>query len=50
MDYSVFKLDDGDVLAVDSVLERFENLVEVRGAVYRAGMYQIDGTVNTVKQ
>lgn len=50
MDYSVFKLDDGDVLAVDSVLERFENRVEVRGAVYRAGMYQIDGTVNTVKQ
>ena len=50
MDYSVFRLDDGDVLAVDSVLERFETRVEVRGAVYRAGLYQLDGTVNTVKQ
>lgn len=25
-------------------------MLKVRGAVYRAGMYQIDGTVNTVKQ
>ena len=50
MDYSVFKLEDGDALTVDSVLERFENRVEVRGAVYREGMYQINGTVNTVKQ
>lgn len=50
MDYSVFKLEDGDELSVDSVLARFENRVEVRGAVYRAGMYQLDGTVNTVKQ
>lgn len=50
MDYSVFKLEDGDELSVDSVLARFENRVEVRGAVYRGGMYQLDGTVNTVKQ
>lgn len=50
MDYSVFKLEDGDELSVDSVLARFENRVEVRGAVYRSGMYQLDGTVNTVKQ
>lgn len=50
MDYSVFKLEDGDALTVDSVLERFENRVEIRGAVYREGMYQINGTVNTVKQ
>lgn len=50
MDYSVFRLEDGDELSVDSVLDRFENRVEVRGAVYREGMYQLDGTVNTVKQ
>lgn len=50
MDYSVFKLEDGDALTIDSVLERFENRVEIRGAVYREGMYQINGTVNTVKQ
>ncbi len=50
MDYSVFRLDDGDMITVDAVLDRFENRVEVRGAVYRAGLYQLDGTVNTVKQ
>lgn len=50
MDYSVFKLEDDDALTVDAVLERFENRVEIRGAVYREGMYQINGTVNTVKQ
>lgn len=50
MDYSVFKLEDGDALTIDAVLERFENRVEIRGAVYREGMYEINGTVNTVKQ
>lgn len=50
MDYSVFRLDDGDTITVDAVLDRFENRVEIRGAVYRAGLYQLDGTVNTVKQ
>lgn len=50
MDYSVFRLDDGDMIAVDSVLERFENKIEVSGAVYRPGLYQLNGEVNTVKQ
>lgn len=50
MDYSVFRLDDGDMITIDAVLDCFENRVEVRGAVYRAGLYQLDGTVNTVKQ
>lgn len=50
MDYSVFRVDDGDVLTVGSVLDRFENRVEVRGAVYREGLYQLSGDVNTVKQ
>lgn len=49
MDYSVFRLDDGDMITIDAVLERFENRVEIRGAVYRAGLYQLDGNVNTVK-
>lgn len=50
MDYSVFRLDDGDLITIDAVLDRFENRVEVRGAVYRSGLYQLDGSVNTVKQ
>ncbi len=50
MDYSVFRLDDGDMITIDAVLDRFENRIEVRGAIYRPGMYQLDGVVNTVKQ
>lgn len=50
MDYSVFRLDDGDFISVDAVLKRFENRVEIRGAVYRSGLYELSGTVNTVKQ
>ena len=50
MDYSIFRLDDGDSISVDGVLKRFENRVEIRGAVYRAGLYELSGTVNTVKQ
>lgn len=49
-EFAAFRMDDGDVVTVDSVLQRFENRVEIRGAVYRAGLYQLDGEVNTVKQ
>lgn len=45
-----FHLADGDSLSVDSVLPRFKNMVEVKGAVRRPGMYQMDGTASTVRQ
>lgn len=45
-----FQLTDGDSLVVDSVLDRYRNMVEVRGAVFRPGMYQMDGRVGTVRQ
>ena len=48
--FAQFTLTDGDEIAVDSVLARFENRVEIRGAVYRAGMYALDGQVSTVRQ
>lgn len=48
-EYGTFAMDDGDVVTVDSVLQRFENRVEIRGAVYRPGLYQLDGEMNTVK-
>ena len=49
-EFASFTMDDGDQVTVDSVLQRFENRVEIRGAVYRAGLYQLDGGMNTVKQ
>lgn len=50
MDYSVFKLKDGDVLTAEAILDRFENKLEIKGAVYRPGIYQFGGDLNTVKQ
>lgn len=47
---SEFKLADADSVFVDSVLDRFSNMVEVKGAVFRPGMYQVDGNVATVRQ
>lgn len=50
INFGTFQLMDGDALTVGAVLDRFENKVEVRGAVYRQGIYQLSGAVNTVKQ
>jgi len=50
MDYSVFKLKDGDVLSAEAILDRYENKLEIKGAVYRPGIYQFGGELNTVKQ
>ena len=49
IDYSVFKLMDGDVLNIGAMLDRFANRLEIKGAVYRPGIYQYSGQVNTVK-
>ena len=49
MDYSVCKLRDGDVVTVGAILNRFTNKVEVKGAVYRPDIYELNGQVNTVR-
>ena len=45
-----FMLTDGDSISVDSIMPSFANMVEVKGAVYRPGQFQMNGRVNTVKQ
>lgn len=49
LDFKSFLLLDGDSLNVDSVLPRFANMVELKGAVYRPGMYQMDGKITSVR-
>lgn len=49
-DLNSFQLCDGDSLSVDSILARYSNMVEIKGAVFRPGMYQVGGNINTVKQ
>lgn len=48
-DMANFKVDDGDSVSVDSILDRYENMVEVRGAVFRPGLYQYGQEITSVK-
>lgn len=58
-EYSMFTIDefqmgnfnvmDGDSLYVDSVIARYSNMVEIRGAVKHAGQYQLGGEIQTVR-
>ena len=48
-DLNSFKLMDEDSVSVDSTLARYQNMVEIRGAVMRPGMYQVGGNISTVK-
>lgn len=45
-----FTLADGDSIFVDSVMPRFRNMVEVRGAVKHPGMFQMDGKIQSVRE
>lgn len=46
--FASFKLFDGDSIFVDSIIPRFSNMVEVKGAVFHPGMYETGGNINTV--
>lgn len=48
-DMTAFRVTDGDSVSVDSIISRFENRVEVRGAVFRPGIYQVGGDINSVR-
>jgi protein involved in polysaccharide export with SLBB domain len=48
-DMSGFKVMDGDTLRVNSILDRYENMVEVKGAVFRPGLYQLGDQITTVR-
>ncbi len=48
--YSSFGLMDGDALTVEAMLDRFENRIEIRGAVYRPGVYELGNEISTVRQ
>lgn len=48
-DMSSFQVADEDSVSVDSILPRFSNMVEIKGAVFRPGMYQVGGSINSVR-
>ena len=49
-DMKGFTVSDADSVFVDSVVARFSNMVEIRGAVFHAGMYQLGGNISTVRE
>ena len=48
-DFSSFKVADGDAVTVDGMINRFENMVEIKGAVFRPAQYQLGGNITSVK-
>lgn len=48
--FGAFKLMDGDVVSADSIINRFSNKLEIKGAVYRPGIYEYCENINTVKK
>ena len=48
-DQSSFRVADGDLVTVDAMLDRFENMVEVKGAVFRPGKFRLGEQVTTVR-
>lgn len=49
MNYGVFKVRDGDVISVGAILDRYDNRVEIKGAVYRPGFYAMGKEISTVR-
>ncbi|MCK8490921.1 SLBB domain-containing protein [Spirosoma sp. RP8] len=41
-EFKTFVMQDGDLVTVEQLLDRFENQVTIEGAVYRPGQYSLD--------
>ena len=48
-DINSFHLADGDSIGVDSIINRYENMVKIKGAIFRPGMYNIGKDINSVR-
>ena len=48
-DMAGFKLEDGDAVTVDGMINRYENMAEIKGAVFRPGQFQIGASVTSVR-
>lgn len=46
--FGMFKMMDGDVVSADSTINRFSNKLEIKGAVYRPGIYEFCEEINTI--
>ena len=49
-EFNTYRLQDGDLITVGTILDRFSNRVELKGSVFRPGMYAINPNMQTVSQ
>ncbi|MDE6335405.1 MAG: SLBB domain-containing protein [Muribaculaceae bacterium] len=49
-EFATYRLKDGDIVSIGTILDRYSNRVELKGAVYRPGMFAISRDLNTVGQ
>lgn len=47
-DFNTYQLQDGDAISVGTILDRYANRVEVKGSVFRPGMYALSTDLQTV--
>ncbi len=48
-DTANFPIADADSVAVDSILQRYTGTIELKGAVFRPGLYQVGGSINSLR-
>lgn len=48
-EFNSYRLKDGDLITVGTILDRYANRVELKGAVYRPGMFAIGKDITSVK-
>lgn len=48
-DMANFQMEDGDAVTVDGMINRYENMVEVKGAVFRPGQFHLDANIFSVR-
>ena len=48
-DLADFLLEDGDAVTVDGMINRYENMVEIKGAVFRPGLFRLDSNLTSVR-
>lgn len=49
-EFATFALADGDSINVSKIINRYENRLEIKGAVFRPGVYQLSDKINTVSE
>ncbi len=49
-DFAGYVMEDGDEVSVGASLDRFANMIEIRGYVFRPGQYQLGLDIATLKQ